>query len=116
MRLRIEDTLEAAERNESYVAGLTLEEFQADRKTIDAVVRNLEIIGEAARHLVTIQRGSSSFSRMFTPSPDGESESRRCSFPRGLTFVVVRETRSLLNELQLWLLRRSYAYLPERSA
>lgn len=28
-----------------------MEQFKADQKTIDAVVRNLEIIGEAVRHL-----------------------------------------------------------------
>ena len=37
---------------ETYVAGLTFEQFKDDRKTVDAVVRNLEVIGEAARHLV----------------------------------------------------------------
>jgi uncharacterized protein with HEPN domain len=36
---------------EQYVAGMDLTVFQADRKTVDAVVRNLEIIGEAARIL-----------------------------------------------------------------
>jgi uncharacterized protein with HEPN domain len=54
-RLRIEDILEAAGRIETYIAGLVFEQFQGDRKTVDAVVRNLEVIGEAARHLVTIQ-------------------------------------------------------------
>jgi uncharacterized protein with HEPN domain len=54
-RLRIEDILEAAARIESYITGLTFEQFLTDRKTTDAVVRNLEVIGEAARHLVTIQ-------------------------------------------------------------
>ena len=35
-------------RIEEYTAGLRFEEFAADRKTVDAVVRNIEIIGEAA--------------------------------------------------------------------
>lgn len=56
-RLRVEDILEAAGRIETYIAGLTFEQFQADRKTVDAVVRNLEVIGEAARHFVAIQEG-----------------------------------------------------------
>lgn len=30
---------------------MTLEEFRTDDKTVDAVVRNLETIGEAARHV-----------------------------------------------------------------
>ena len=50
-RLRVADILDAITTIESYTAGLTFEQFQADRKTVDAVVRNLEIIGEATRHL-----------------------------------------------------------------
>ncbi len=52
-RLRVEDILEAIVRIERYVEGLTFEQFQADQKTVDAVIRNLEIIGEAVRHLAT---------------------------------------------------------------
>ena len=44
--LRIQDILDAIMRIEQYVAGYTYETFTADQKTIDAVVRNLEIIGE----------------------------------------------------------------------
>ncbi len=36
-----------------YIAGLDEASFLADDKTIDAVVRNLEIIGEAAKQLPT---------------------------------------------------------------
>jgi uncharacterized protein with HEPN domain len=49
-RLRIEDMLEAAARCGQYVTGLDYGAFAADQKSIDAVVRNLEIIGEAALH------------------------------------------------------------------
>ena len=52
-RLRFEDILEAIVRIERYVEGLTFEQFQADQKTVDAVIRNVEIIGEAVRHLAT---------------------------------------------------------------
>jgi uncharacterized protein with HEPN domain len=34
-----------------YTTGLTLQSFVADEKTFDAVIRNLEVIGEATRHL-----------------------------------------------------------------
>ncbi len=44
----IEDILEAIERIEEYSDDQTFESFAADRKTVDAVVRNIEIIGEAA--------------------------------------------------------------------
>jgi uncharacterized protein with HEPN domain len=42
---------EAACRVERYTEGLSLEDFTADEKTVDAVVRNLQIIGEAAARL-----------------------------------------------------------------
>jgi uncharacterized protein with HEPN domain len=34
-----------------YITGYNFERFKNDNKTIDAVVRNLEIIGEASRNL-----------------------------------------------------------------
>lgn len=49
--LLIEDILAAIEKIERYTAGLGHEAFVGDDKTVDAVVRNLEIIGEAARHV-----------------------------------------------------------------
>ena len=39
---------EAAEKILKYTKGLSFEDFLADDKTIDAVVRNFEIIGEAS--------------------------------------------------------------------
>ena len=51
IRLRIEDMLEAIQRIETHSAGLTADQFRQDQKTFDAVVRNLEVIGEAASHL-----------------------------------------------------------------
>lgn len=50
-RLRIEDMLDAADAIEQFVKGLDFDSFRRDRKTVDAVVRNLEVIGEAARHI-----------------------------------------------------------------
>ena len=51
VRLLLDDMLEAAERIERYVGGLDQPGFLADEKTSDAVVRNLEIFGEAAAHV-----------------------------------------------------------------
>jgi uncharacterized protein with HEPN domain len=48
---RISDIIEAIENVLHYSAGLTFEQFVADRKMIDAVVRNFIIIGEDASHL-----------------------------------------------------------------
>jgi len=49
--LRLEDILEAASAIERYIQGFDFELFVADRWTVDAVTRNLEIIGEAVKHL-----------------------------------------------------------------
>lgn len=49
--LYLQDILESTTRIRGYVEGLNQEQFQADSKTVDAVVRNLEIIGEATKHL-----------------------------------------------------------------
>ena len=46
--LLLEDILEAARKIKRYSSGLNYEAFINDDKTIDAVVRNFEIIGEAA--------------------------------------------------------------------
>ncbi len=43
--------IEAVGLIESYVAGVTFEQFEHDTKTRDAVIRQLEIIGEAVSNL-----------------------------------------------------------------
>lgn len=50
-KLRVEDILVRIQRIQKYLADLNYEEFSNDQKTIDAVVRNLEIIGEAANRI-----------------------------------------------------------------
>ena len=50
-RLYLDDILDAIENIRDYTAGHDFRAFQTDRKTLDATVRNLEIIGEAAGHL-----------------------------------------------------------------
>ena len=45
------DILEAIRRARLYVEGMTYEEFLIDMKTQDAVVRTLEIMGEATKRL-----------------------------------------------------------------
>lgn len=49
--LLIGDILESAEKILQYTEGLSLEDFIRDSKTTDAVIRNFEIIGEAANRL-----------------------------------------------------------------
>ena len=50
-RLYLDDIVGAIDRIQSYVEGMDFSRFAADQRTMDAVVRNLEIIGEAARSL-----------------------------------------------------------------
>lgn len=50
-RLYIEDILESCAKIQRYSAGLTHQEFLEDEKAYDAVIRNLEIIGEAAKNV-----------------------------------------------------------------
>lgn len=50
-KLLLADILEAVEKIKKYTAGLSFEMFIEDSKTLDAVIRNFEIIGEAANRL-----------------------------------------------------------------
>ncbi|MBS1532750.1 MAG: DUF86 domain-containing protein [Bacteroidetes bacterium] len=50
-KLLLEDILESARKIIEYTQDLTYDEFITDSKTIDAVVRNYEIIGEASNRL-----------------------------------------------------------------
>lgn len=47
----LEDILEASHRILTYTKDLDLSAFSKDHRTVDAVVRNLEIIGEAVKKL-----------------------------------------------------------------
>lgn len=51
INLYLEDINTSIERIENYVKGLSFDKFSHDPKTIDAVVRNLEVIGEAAKNI-----------------------------------------------------------------
>jgi uncharacterized protein with HEPN domain len=49
--MRITDILECIAKIRRFTKGYSFDDFQGDEKTIDSVLRNLEIIGEAARHV-----------------------------------------------------------------
>ena len=49
--LYLYDILESIEKIQQYTANLTFEDFVANNMAVDAVVRNFEIIGEAASHI-----------------------------------------------------------------
>lgn len=47
----LEDILLSMQRIQEYIAGLEFQHFKQDYKTVDAVVRNFEIIGEASKNI-----------------------------------------------------------------
>jgi uncharacterized protein with HEPN domain len=57
-KLYLDDIVESINRILTYIGESDYTAFSADQKTIDAVVRNLEIIGEAARNLPDEMRQS----------------------------------------------------------
>ncbi|MCC5925895.1 MAG: DUF86 domain-containing protein [Bacteroidetes bacterium] len=54
--LLFEDMLEAAQKIKRYTKGMDFEAFVSDDKTMDAVVRNFEIIGEAGNRFDSVTR------------------------------------------------------------
>lgn len=57
--LYIKDILDAIKNIENYTQGISFMKFSKDQKTIDAVVRNFEIIGEASKSLSNRIKSSS---------------------------------------------------------
>ena len=49
----LDDILLSINRISEYIEGYTFSDFQKDYKTVDAVIRNFEIIGEAAKNVST---------------------------------------------------------------
>ena len=50
-RLRLEDILESIEKVGRFTEGMSFEDFERDDRTVDTVVRNISVIGEAARYV-----------------------------------------------------------------
>jgi len=51
----LQDMLTFCGRIEQYTAGVTLDEFLCNRLVQDAVTRNVEILGEAAKQLIELE-------------------------------------------------------------
>ena len=49
----LEDVLDASANVAEFVGTMTLDEFRSDKKTLHAVVRDLEVIGEAVKQVPT---------------------------------------------------------------
>jgi uncharacterized protein with HEPN domain len=50
-RLYVDDILDAIQKIELYTKSLNFSDFSKDNKTVDAVIRNFEIIGEATKRV-----------------------------------------------------------------
>lgn len=48
---RIQDILKAIKKIEAYIEGMTAESFKKNELVVDAVIRNLEVIGEASKNI-----------------------------------------------------------------
>ena len=51
IKLYVQDIIISIGKIEKYTKGFKFEEFIKDEKTIDAIVRNLSVIGEAAKNI-----------------------------------------------------------------
>lgn len=51
VRLFVQEMLEAIERTSGYLQGFEYRDFEMQRLVQDAVLRNLEVMGEAARNI-----------------------------------------------------------------
>ena len=54
----LDDIAQAVERINRYVDGMSFDEFAQDERTQDAVLRNIAVIGEAARQVSQTTRGA----------------------------------------------------------
>ena len=50
-KLYLEDIQSSVQKIEKFTKGLTLQKFQRDALVMDAVIRNLEVIGEASKNI-----------------------------------------------------------------
>lgn len=53
----LKDILDAIDETHEFTEGLSFEAFSRDRKTVNAVVRSLEVLGEAAKRIPDVIRG-----------------------------------------------------------
>lgn len=103
--LRVPDYLQHIQQAigniQDYIAGMDLAAFMADRKTCDAVIRNLEIIGEACNN---VAKNHPDFARENAHVPWGFAYEMRNALAHGYFTVDVgivwQTVQSDLPELQ----------------
>jgi uncharacterized protein with HEPN domain len=54
----VQDILDAIDETAAFTRGMTFEQFDEDRKTYNAVIRSLEVLGEAAKNIPAATRAS----------------------------------------------------------
>ena len=102
------DILQSAEAIENYIAGMSRDDFLRDRKTQDAVLRRLMVIGEAAGRL------SGETSALFPGLPFRQMSGLRNRVVHGygqIDFEIVWETvtmhlPAIRCDLGVWLAQR----------
>ncbi len=52
----LEDIVRAIDEVAEFTDGLSYKSFSQDRKTVNAVIRSLEVLGEAAKHITASMR------------------------------------------------------------
>ena len=103
------DIQEAIRRIKSYTYEMTYEEFLADTRTQDAVIRNLEVIGEATKKL------SAGLRSQYANVPWKEMAGARIDlFTAILVWILKSSGKSLLLNCPIlpYKLRKSYAMTP----
>ena len=76
----LQHVAQAIDNIQSYTAGMDATGFKADRKTQDAVIRNLEIIGEACNSVV---KNDPSFAQTHSAIPWGFAYEMRNALAHG---------------------------------
>lgn len=51
VRLYLQDILENMQDTQEFIRGMDYQQFAQDKKTFNAVLRSLQVIGEAAKHV-----------------------------------------------------------------
>ena len=76
-RLSVQDMIEFAEQAVAYAEGLDQRAFTADRRTYDATLRNIELLGEAATHVPGVGARGTPSDRVAADHGDQESRGAR---------------------------------------
>ena len=82
--LYLEDIALSMHRVQEYITGLDFDHFKVDYKTIDAVIRNFEIIGEASKNLPKTIRIN------ILPSPGSKCIVSETEFPTNISGSIMK--------------------------